>query len=192
MSLRGASASAAAKQRHQEQLRADTSALVDAARGQRQMPELPPYVPEFDLAFMSQMLGVGAVRSEPVNRDQRRSSSYIRVLICIMSKSPHEIIIIFKKKSCHFTYNSLIRSARVNIDQLEVASRAHGIRLAIEPPSDGALTAACALATAISASSKAPTGATTAALPPSWCCRPTKQNVHGQSLKHGLPCRDQL
>ena len=28
------------------------------------MPELPPYVPEFDLAFMSQMLGVGAVRSE--------------------------------------------------------------------------------------------------------------------------------
>ena len=27
------------------------------------MPELPPYVPEFDLAFMSQMLGVGAVRS---------------------------------------------------------------------------------------------------------------------------------
>ena len=29
------------------------------------MPELPPYVPEFDLAFMSQMLGVGAVRSEP-------------------------------------------------------------------------------------------------------------------------------
>ena len=65
MSLRGASASAAAKQRHQEQRRADTSALVDAARGQRQMPELPPYVPEFDLAFMSQMLGVGAVRSEP-------------------------------------------------------------------------------------------------------------------------------
>ena len=65
MSLSGASASAAAKQRHQEQLRADTSALVDAARGQRQMPELPPYVPEFDLAFMSQMLGVGAVRSEP-------------------------------------------------------------------------------------------------------------------------------
>ena len=64
MSLRGASASAAAKQRHQEQLRADTSALVDAARGQRQMPELPPYVPEFDLAFMSQMLGGGAVRSE--------------------------------------------------------------------------------------------------------------------------------
>eukprot|EP00315_Gephyrocapsa_oceanica_P045309 CAMPEP_0185521388 /NCGR_PEP_ID=MMETSP1366-20130426/79847_1 /TAXON_ID=38817 /ORGANISM="Gephyrocapsa oceanica, Strain RCC1303" /LENGTH=75 /DNA_ID=CAMNT_0028132535 /DNA_START=94 /DNA_END=319 /DNA_ORIENTATION=+ len=44
---------------------ADTSALADAARGQRQMPELPPYVPEFDLAFMSQMLGVGAVRSEP-------------------------------------------------------------------------------------------------------------------------------
>jgi len=65
MSSSGASASAAAKQRHQEQLRADTSALVDAARGQRQMPELPPYVPEFDLAFMSQMLGVGAVRSEP-------------------------------------------------------------------------------------------------------------------------------
>ena len=64
MSLSGASASAAAKQRHQEQRRADTSALVDAARGQRQMPELPPYVPEFDLAFMSQMLGVGAVRSE--------------------------------------------------------------------------------------------------------------------------------
>ena len=29
------------------------------------MPELPPYVPEFDLAFMSQMLGGGAVRSEP-------------------------------------------------------------------------------------------------------------------------------
>ena len=57
MSLSGASASAAAKQRHQEQLRADTSALVDAERGQRQMPELPPYVPEFDLAFMSQMLG---------------------------------------------------------------------------------------------------------------------------------------
>ena len=28
------------------------------------MPELPPYVPEFDLAFMSQMLGGGAVRSE--------------------------------------------------------------------------------------------------------------------------------
>ena len=55
MSLSGASASAAAKQRHQEQRRADTSALVDAARGQ--MPELPPYVPEFDLAFMSQMLG---------------------------------------------------------------------------------------------------------------------------------------
>ena len=51
---------AAAKQR-----RADTSARADAARGQRQMPELPPYVPEFDLAFMSQMLGVGAVRSEP-------------------------------------------------------------------------------------------------------------------------------
>ena len=49
-------------QRHQEQRRADTSALVDAARGQ--MPELPPYVPEFDLAFMSQMLGGGAVRSE--------------------------------------------------------------------------------------------------------------------------------
>ena len=65
MSSSGASASAAAKQRHQEQRRADTSALVDAARGQRQMPELPPYVPEFDLAFMSQMLGVGAVRSEP-------------------------------------------------------------------------------------------------------------------------------
>ena len=65
MSSSGASASAAAKQRHQEQLRADTSALVDAARGQRQMPELPPYVPEFDLAFLSQMLGVGAVRSEP-------------------------------------------------------------------------------------------------------------------------------
>ncbi|EOD07833.1 hypothetical protein EMIHUDRAFT_249366 [Emiliania huxleyi CCMP1516] len=65
MSLSGASASAAAKQRHQEQRRADTSALADAARGQRQMPELPPYVPEFDLAFMSQMLGVGAVRSEP-------------------------------------------------------------------------------------------------------------------------------
>ena len=65
MSLSGASASAAAKQRHQEQRRADTSALVDAARGQRQMPELPPYVPEFDLAFMSQMLGGGAVRSEP-------------------------------------------------------------------------------------------------------------------------------
>ncbi|EOD24587.1 hypothetical protein EMIHUDRAFT_206595 [Emiliania huxleyi CCMP1516] len=64
MSSSGASASAAAKQRHQEQRRADTSALVDAARGQRQMPELPPYVPEFDLAFMSQMLGVGAVRSE--------------------------------------------------------------------------------------------------------------------------------
>ena len=64
MSSSGASASAAAKQRHQEQLRADTSALVDAARGQRQMPELPPYVPEFDLAFMSQMLGGGAVRSE--------------------------------------------------------------------------------------------------------------------------------
>ena len=50
-------------QRHQEQRRADTSALVDEARGQ--MPELPPYVPEFDLAFMSQMLGGGAVRSEP-------------------------------------------------------------------------------------------------------------------------------
>jgi len=49
-------------QRHQEQRRADTSALVDEARGQ--MPELPPYVPEFDLAFMSQMLGGGAVRSE--------------------------------------------------------------------------------------------------------------------------------
>ena len=65
MSLSGASASAAAKQRHQEQRRADTSALVDAARGQRQMPELPPYVPEFDLAFMSQMLGGGAVRPEP-------------------------------------------------------------------------------------------------------------------------------
>ena len=65
MSLSGASASAAAKQRHQEQRRADTSALVDAERGQRQMPELPPYVPEFDLAFMSQMLGGGAVRSEP-------------------------------------------------------------------------------------------------------------------------------
>ena len=65
MSLSGASASAAAKQRHQEQRRADTSALADAARGQRQMPELPPYVPEFDLGFMSQMLGVGAVRSEP-------------------------------------------------------------------------------------------------------------------------------
>ena len=67
MSLSGASASAAAKQRHQEQRQADTSALADgdAARGQRQMPELPPYVPEFDLAFMSQMLGVGAVRSEP-------------------------------------------------------------------------------------------------------------------------------
>ena len=65
MSLSGASASAAAKQRHQEQRRADTSALADAARGQRQMPELPPYVPEFDLAFMPQMLGVGAVRSEP-------------------------------------------------------------------------------------------------------------------------------
>ena len=65
MSLSGASASAAAKQRHQEQRRADTSALADAARGQRQMPELPPYVPEFDLAFMSKMLGVGAVRSEP-------------------------------------------------------------------------------------------------------------------------------
>ncbi|EOD21317.1 hypothetical protein EMIHUDRAFT_117255 [Emiliania huxleyi CCMP1516] len=65
MSSSGASAIAAAKQRHQEQLRADTSALVDAARGQRQMPELPPYVPEFDLAFMSQMLGGGAVRSEP-------------------------------------------------------------------------------------------------------------------------------
>ena len=65
MASSGASASAAAKQRHQEQLRADTSALVDAARGQRQMPELPPYVPEFDLAFMSQMLGGGAVRSEP-------------------------------------------------------------------------------------------------------------------------------
>ena len=65
MSLSGASASAAAKQRHQEQRRADTSALADAARWQRQMPELPPYVPEFDLAFMSQMLGVGAVRSEP-------------------------------------------------------------------------------------------------------------------------------
>ncbi|EOD26596.1 hypothetical protein EMIHUDRAFT_205706 [Emiliania huxleyi CCMP1516] len=61
MSLSGASASAAAKQRHQEQRRADTSALVDAARGQRQMPELPPYVPE----FMSQMLGGGAVRSDP-------------------------------------------------------------------------------------------------------------------------------
>ncbi|EOD12845.1 hypothetical protein EMIHUDRAFT_213051 [Emiliania huxleyi CCMP1516] len=29
------------------------------------MPELPPYVPEFDLAFMSQMLGGGAVWSEP-------------------------------------------------------------------------------------------------------------------------------
>ena len=54
----GASANAAAKQRHQEQRRADTSALADAARGQRQMPELPPYVPEFDLAFMRQMLGV--------------------------------------------------------------------------------------------------------------------------------------
>ena len=65
MSLSGASASAAAKQRHQEQRRADTSALADAARGQRQMPQLPPYVPEFDLAFMPQMLGVGAVRSEP-------------------------------------------------------------------------------------------------------------------------------
>ena len=54
MSLSGASASAAAKQRHQEQRQADTSALADgdAARGQRQMPELPPYVPEFDLAFM--------------------------------------------------------------------------------------------------------------------------------------------
>ena len=65
MSLSGAGASAAAMQRHQEQRRADTSALVDAARGQRQMPELPPYVPEFDLAFMSQMLGGGAVRSEP-------------------------------------------------------------------------------------------------------------------------------
>ena len=26
--------------------KADTSALADAARGQRQMPELPPYVPE--------------------------------------------------------------------------------------------------------------------------------------------------
>ena len=65
MSSSGASASAAVMQRHQEQRRADTSALVDAARGQRQMPELPPYVPEFDLAFMSQMLGVGAVRSEP-------------------------------------------------------------------------------------------------------------------------------
>jgi len=62
MSSSGASASAAAMQRHQEQRRADTSALVDAARGQ--MPELPPYVPEFDLAFMSQMLGGGAVRSE--------------------------------------------------------------------------------------------------------------------------------
>ena len=33
MSLSGASASAAAKQRHQEQRRADTSALADAARG---------------------------------------------------------------------------------------------------------------------------------------------------------------
>ena len=65
MSSSGASASAAVMQRHQEQRRADTSALVDAARGQRQMPELPPYVPEFDLAFMSQMLGGGAVRSEP-------------------------------------------------------------------------------------------------------------------------------
>ena len=65
MSSSGASASAATMQRHQEQRRADTSALADAARGQRQMPELPPYVPEFDLAFMSQMLGVGAVRSEP-------------------------------------------------------------------------------------------------------------------------------
>ena len=64
MSSSGASASAATMQRHQEQRRADTSALVDAARGQRQMPELPPYVPEFDLAFMSQMLGGGAVRSE--------------------------------------------------------------------------------------------------------------------------------
>ena len=66
MSSSGASASAAAMQRHQEQRRADTSALVDAARGQRQMPELPPYVPEFDLAFMSQMLGV-----EPSGRKQK-------------------------------------------------------------------------------------------------------------------------
>ena len=53
-------------QRHQEQRRADTSALADAARGQRQMPELPPYEPEFDLAFMSQMLGV-----EPSGRSQK-------------------------------------------------------------------------------------------------------------------------
>ena len=41
MSSSGASASAATMQRHQEQRRADTSALADAARGQRQMPELP-------------------------------------------------------------------------------------------------------------------------------------------------------
>ena len=66
MSSSGASASAATMQRHQEQRRADTSALADAARGQRQMPELPPYVPEFDLAFMSQMLG-----GEPSGRKQK-------------------------------------------------------------------------------------------------------------------------
>ena len=87
MSLSGASASAAAKQRHQEQRRADTSALVDAARGQRQMPELPPYVPEFDLAFMSQMLGVGAVRSEPedpATGDIRQ----IRVFLVVLSLAP--------------------------------------------------------------------------------------------------------
>ena len=65
--MSGASASAAAKSSgtRRQQRRDDTSALADAARGQRQMPELPPYVPEFDLAFMSQMLGGGAVRSEP-------------------------------------------------------------------------------------------------------------------------------
>ena len=43
MSLSGASASAAAKQRHQEQWRADTRTLADAARGQRQMPEPVSY-----------------------------------------------------------------------------------------------------------------------------------------------------
>ena len=82
MSLSGASASAAAKQRHQEQRRADMSALVDAARGQRQMPELPPYVPEFDLAFMSQMLGGGAVRSVTILR------SVFFSLFCRSLRSP--------------------------------------------------------------------------------------------------------
>ncbi|EOD23613.1 hypothetical protein EMIHUDRAFT_239435 [Emiliania huxleyi CCMP1516] len=93
MSSSGASASAATMQRHQEQRRADTSALADAARGQRQMPELPPYEAAVDIALQLLTDGEGLqalhASDEPSAESDNRSS---RLLLLPQQQSAAALI----------------------------------------------------------------------------------------------------